>query len=75
MRIDAAGHDDLAAGVDQTFGRVGAEAAGRRYGGDSLAADCHIARGHTRRRHHAVTAYHQVVCHKYLILNSFLKPL
>ena len=60
VRIDAAGHDDLARRVDDARRiRVG-QRAGRRDRGDRLALDGDIAPRHALRRHHVAAANDQV---------------
>ena len=60
MRIDAAGHDDFAAGVDQAFRSVGAERSGGADGNNFFALNREVTCGHAGGRHHFVAAYHQI---------------
>ena len=60
MRIDAAGHDDFAGGIDQAFGGVGAERSGGADGNNFFALYRQITGGDAGGRHHPVAANHYI---------------
>jgi hypothetical protein len=66
MRIDAAGHDDLAGRVDQSGAVRDREGSAGGHGDYALAGNRYVVRTNALWRHHGIATHHQIDHRRFL---------